>query len=128
MSQNNHRYASNNKYFNCPPRMADGRHFTDYRPNCDLNQFSNITNEYRNNLINNAESIMENNKKLSLYKNGDGCMEPYNLGTMLPEQTNVVCDAEKCQLMMNNTNGLGQDYMLQNPKHLLYPQCFLKNI
>ena len=26
--------TTNNKYFNCPPRMDDGRHFTDYRPNC----------------------------------------------------------------------------------------------
>ena len=48
--------------------MVDGRHFTDYRPNCDLNQLSNVTsNEYRNNLINNAESIVENNKKLIMY-------------------------------------------------------------
>ena len=29
--------ASNNKYFNCPPRMDDGRHFTDYRSSCDTN-------------------------------------------------------------------------------------------
>lgn len=28
--------ASNNKYFNCPPLMADGRHFTDYRPQCQV--------------------------------------------------------------------------------------------
>ena len=110
MSQNNNQYASNNKYFNCPPRMADGRHFTDYRPNCDLNQLSNVTsNEYRNNLINNAESIMENNRKLMCDKNCCGkCVEGYDVGTMLPEQTNVVCDAEKCQLMMNHADGLGQ--------------------
>ena len=107
MSQNNNQYASNNKYFNCPPRMADGRHFTDYRPNCDLNQFSNVTsNEYRNNLINNAESIMENNRKLIIKKLLCKCVEGYDVGTMLPEQTNVVCDAEKCQLMMNNADGL----------------------
>ena len=29
--------TSNNKFFNAPPRMADGRHFTDYRPSCDAN-------------------------------------------------------------------------------------------
>ena len=29
--------ACNNKHFNCPPRMDDGRHFTDYRPNCHVN-------------------------------------------------------------------------------------------
>ena len=35
-------------------------------------------------------------------------LEGYDVGTMLPEQTNVVCDAEKCQLMMNHADGLGQ--------------------
>ena len=29
--------TGNNKYFNAPPLMADGRHFTDYRPQCTLN-------------------------------------------------------------------------------------------
>ena len=29
--------TSNNKYFNLPPRMDDARHFTDYRPNCVMN-------------------------------------------------------------------------------------------
>jgi hypothetical protein len=26
--------TSDNKHFGCPSRMADGRHFTDYRPHC----------------------------------------------------------------------------------------------
>ena len=30
-------HPSNNKYFDCPPRMSDGRNFTDYRPSCDVN-------------------------------------------------------------------------------------------
>ena len=30
-------HPSNNKYFDCPPRMHDGRNFTDYRPSCDVN-------------------------------------------------------------------------------------------
>ena len=30
--------TSNNKYAKCPPRMDDGRHFTDYRPNHEINK------------------------------------------------------------------------------------------
>ena len=29
--------TSNNKYFTAPPRMADARHFTDYRENTKVN-------------------------------------------------------------------------------------------
>ena len=49
----------------------------------DLNQLSNVTsNEYRNNLINNAESTMENNRKLMCEKNCCGkCVEGYDVGT-----------------------------------------------
>ena len=32
-SKNNCHKTTNNKYFQCPPRMSDGRHFTDYRSN-----------------------------------------------------------------------------------------------
>ena len=54
----------NNKYQNCPALMADGRHFTDYRPSCftngDLITQGNIKSsyDYRRYLINNAEKIM----------------------------------------------------------------------
>ena len=36
MSNNNKNYAS------CPPRMDDGRHFTDYRPNCFVNNLIHV--------------------------------------------------------------------------------------
>jgi hypothetical protein len=45
--------TSNNKYFDCPARMDDGRGFTDYRPNSTVNDMirysNNImgSNEYR---------------------------------------------------------------------------------
>ena len=55
--------TSNNKHFNAPQRMSDGRNFTDYRPNYelnkslkDLNKLDNSHN-YRNFLNNNAEKI-----------------------------------------------------------------------
>ena len=49
--------TSNNKYSDCPPRMSDGRHFTDFRPNCVVNTLlrtgCNAYNsfEYRNFLV-----------------------------------------------------------------------------
>ena len=51
--------TSNNKFFNAPPRMADGRHFTDYRPSCDANS------SVRNNQ-NITEVFSECNSKVSL--------------------------------------------------------------
>ena len=59
--------TSNNKYFNCPARMDDGRHFTDYRPNTYVNslvRYGNnvMTNEsYRQFLIKNANELMRVN-------------------------------------------------------------------
>ena len=55
--------TTNNKHFNCPPRMDDARHFTDYRPNCHINNLVRANNaimnshEYRMFLSNNAENI-----------------------------------------------------------------------
>ena len=61
--------TSNNKYFTVPPRMADGRHFTEYRENTKVNELlgldSNTKNsyEYRQFLIKNGVSLMNKNKK-----------------------------------------------------------------
>ena len=63
MNNNNgkRRFASNNKYPSCPPRMADGRHFTDYRPNTDVNNMIKLNNEIHTNfmkfLTDNAEKL-----------------------------------------------------------------------
>ena len=78
--------TTNNKYFNCPPRMADGRHFTDYRPSCDVNNLI-IANtgtlssfDYRMYLIENAEKLMDINRMYTVEKNACGpCKEPYNI-------------------------------------------------
>ena len=40
--------ASNNKYKDCPPRMSDGRHFTDYRQNRDRNNEIRHSNKILN--------------------------------------------------------------------------------
>lgn len=107
--------TTNNKYFNCPPRMDDGRHFTDYRPSCDVNNLMIANNsvfssfDYRMYLMENAEKLMDLNRVYATQKNACGpCLEPYNIGTMLPEQHTVQCDAKTCKNSKTILNGLGQ--------------------
>ena len=56
--------ASNNKYSKCPPRMDDGRHFTDYRPSCHINNLVRANNgilnshQYRMFLQQNSDKLM----------------------------------------------------------------------
>lgn len=104
------KYASNNKFFQCPPRMADGRHFTDYRPNCDLqndlNKSGLNSNDMRNWLTRNADSVMKKNNKMAMTKNGCGPCKG-TVGTMLPEQTRVQCNKRRCKTIVTDVNGLG---------------------
>ena len=107
--------TSNNKYFKCPPRMDDGRHFTDYRPNCHVNNLIRSNNstinsfQYRQFLTNNATKLIDLNKTYACQKNCCGpCKKPYNVGTMLGEQTMKVCNTSSCNTELVNKNGLGQ--------------------
>ena len=104
--------TSENRYFNCPPKMADGRNFTDYRPRCSANtddaKAPLNSYAYRQYMINNAERLMTNNILRVTKENSCGpCVEPYNQGTMMPEQTMVACDKNTCSFSANNVNGLG---------------------
>jgi hypothetical protein len=100
--------------------MEDGRMFTDYRPKCISNYSIPALNEvegnytvpnsyeYRQYLINNAQDIMNKNKKAAYDLNSCGpCMKPYDEGTMLPEQRMIKCDASKCSFHGGDANGLG---------------------
>ena len=40
--------SSNNKFFNSPSKMSDGRIFTDYRPNCEMNRYIESGNKLKN--------------------------------------------------------------------------------
>ena len=66
--------TSNNKHFTSPPRMADGRHFTDYRPNYNLNNQIKTDNgvansfEFKTFLCDNGDNIRELNKKHAFNK------------------------------------------------------------
>lgn len=106
--------TSNNKYFNCPPRMDDGRHFTDYRPNCHVNNLvranNNITNshDYRMYLTRNAEKFIDLNRVYTVQKNSCGpCTSPYHKGTMLPEKLMQSCNANSCTVTTSDKSGLG---------------------
>ena len=106
--------TSDNRHFSCPSRMSDGRHFTDYRPQCTLNnqiraQNNNLSSyDYRMHLTKNAEKIMAGNRQNADAQNRCGpCVEPYYKGTMLPEKYIVNCDGEKCTTTLNDPNGLG---------------------
>ena len=103
------RYASDNKFFHCPPKMADGRHFTDYRPNCELHKSlpkGLNSNQMRNWLTRNADSVMKKNNKEAMNKNGCGPCSG-QVGTMLPETTKVRCDKRHCKVAVSDVNGLG---------------------
>lgn len=106
--------TSNNKYFGCPPRMADGRHFTDYRPSCDVNSTIQMDNkiknsfEYRNFLQQNAEKLANINRKFACEQNCcSPCKEPFANTTMLPEKYKVECNEDTCTRVLNDINGLG---------------------
>ena len=78
MNNQNCNKTSNNKYFDCPARMDDGRIMTDYRSANTINDMIRISNntlssyEYRQFLINNADNIMDINNAYITNKNSCG--------------------------------------------------------
>lgn len=124
--------VSNNKFFKCPALMSDGRQFTDYRPNCDLNPVNGI-NSYniRQTLINNSVKMMNNNRKIACDNNCCGpCMNPYNKGTMLEEKNRRVCNKESCGIEDVNNEGLGQgtNYGYNSGKCTSWPESLPVNL
>lgn len=109
---------SDNKYTTCPAKMADGRAFTDYKPRCavhstlmEAEHAGRPMNSYelRQFLINNAENIMEQSRTFAQQQNTCGpCVQPWNQGTMLAEQSTVKCNTSTCSVTVNNPNGLGR--------------------
>ena len=124
--------TSNNKYFSCPPRMDDGRHFTDYRGNCFVNNIIRNNNDimnsfqYRSFLTNNADELMNLNREYACQKNCCGpCQQPYDLGTMMPSETNVNCGSAQCGQMTtmkpeNKNHGNDPQHCPQWPTDLPY--------
>jgi hypothetical protein len=103
--------------------MDDARHFTDYRPNCYVNNIIRANNqllnsfEYRKFLTDNANKLMEMNRTHACQKNCCGpCKQPYDDGTMMPHQTVTTCNKHTCDVGVNNINGLGQGRNYGSPE------------
>ena len=93
--------ASSNKAWDCPPHMADGRLFTDYRPRCDINlQYAAPmagSFDYRQYLIGNGSKIIDANRAAAAsVAMCAPCVAPYDQGTMAPDADRVVCDKVSC--------------------------------
>ena len=123
--------TSDNKFFGCPPRMADGRHFTDYRPNCYVNNLIRAENglqnsfQYRLFLSQNAEQLMDINRGHACQKNCcSPCGEQFQVGTMLPEVNKWVCDKHTCRLIGNDANGLGTGRVYSQEKCTNLPEAW----
>jgi len=118
---NNCYKTSNNKYFDCPARMSDARHFTDYKPNCELNAMIKLDNKLNNSfevrqfLQNNASNLMNVNKQHSCQLTCCNLKEGF-ANTMLPAKNTVTCDKKSCQKQQTNPNGLGDtiNYFTEN--------------
>jgi hypothetical protein len=99
--------TSDNVNLDFPARMADGRIFTDYRPNCVMN--SSISQgknsfEYRYHLVHNGVQIDKDAmKKLEQDVKCTSC----DAQTLLPVQTIQNCNNGVCNIKMNDPNGLG---------------------
>ena len=102
--------TSNNKYLNCPARSYAGGMFTDWRPNCDVNNELRLRNGLHSNyaykqwLQHNADNLMKVNQEYNEMKNGCGPCNakdiPVNSMCQV-DRTSAVCKPFEC-------NGLGQ--------------------
>ena len=88
--------TTDNKHFHCPPRMDDGRHFTDYRSNCHFNNLVRANNavmnshDYRMFLTNNAHAVLWILTEATHAKKGCGPRPEKNEeSTMLPRTINT---------------------------------------
>ena len=99
-----------NRTFTCN-KMADGRAFTDYKPQCTLNKSASSSYDYRMYLIKNASKLIEENAKNVAKCN---CFDLKEVGTMLPHQSETKCDEFSCYTDLKDINGLGVDRKYNN--------------
>ncbi len=97
----------------CPPRMSDGRAFTDYRSRCGSFPVA-LARTYGNEQARlwmeaNAESLIANARQLSLHKNScNGCNTATMVnGDVVPEAAVEVCTADACGVATVAPAGLG---------------------
>jgi hypothetical protein len=99
--------TSDNVNLDFPARMADGRIFTDYRPNCLMNNLlSNNKDsfEYRYFLTNSGNSLER--QRLEQIEKEVKCTS-CTYDTVLPVKTVMNCNQGICSIGLNDPNGLG---------------------
>jgi hypothetical protein len=103
----------------CPPRMADGRAFTDYRSR-GASMPASLSATYGNEqarlwLMSNGESLIANARQSSLHKNSCNSCNAATMvnGDVVPEAATQICTAEACgvaTLRVPGGMGLGRRY------------------
>ena len=102
--------TSNNKFFNSPPRMSDGRHFTDYRSNCRVDQAIQYNNnimssyQYKRFIMKNADRMRKLNRVYACQKN---CVKSCPNQVNIPLQKKIICNGRNCIQKTINKNGVG---------------------
>ena len=118
--------TSNNKYFECPARMDDGRLFTDYRASSTVDNMIRYSNnvmssyEYRQFLIHNASNIMTVNTQ---YTNDKvGCSN--SSAQPIPFETDCVINSQFSKCAPTNSNGVGINNIVQSQDKKIVPIGF----
>lgn len=103
----------------CPPRMSDGRAFTDYRPRC-ASMATSLAATYGNEqarswMTTSAEHLIANARQLSLHKNSCNRCDTATMmnGDVVPESAVQICTAESCGVATSRVPGglgLGRRY------------------
>ena len=112
MEKNNCFKTSNNKYFDCPALMSDGRAFTDYRPSNYVNDMIRINNQvydsytYRQFLIKNADKLMSVNNEYNMLKND--CPSCNYQATAVQNESVCMYNKKFGLCKTDDCNGLGQ--------------------
>lgn len=92
----------------CPHMSDNGRAFTNFHTRCAVLGQTMSTYDKRMYFINNAEKLI-NQDRVDLYARL-GCSPCYgynDVGTAVPEQSQVVCDGRTCTIKITNPCGLG---------------------
>jgi hypothetical protein len=93
----------NPHYPGSPARMADGRLFTDYRPNCSLlGPISNASFDKKRS-IQQSSQISTDRSLTAMRAGSTGCVD-----TMVPELTMRVCAWDGCATLPAQPVGIGQ--------------------
>ena len=111
--------TSNNKYFDSPARMDDGRAFTDYRSSNsidDMIRYSNNINssyQYRQFLINNGSNIMNINNIYTMDKVGSNSCNSNPIPFY--SECNINTSISNCNVIDQNGIGLYNNVVMNNP-------------